>query len=444
MAPAPAKGSTVLRASMLFAATGSELVQDAVVVIEGGRIVAAGANGSTPVPEGADVYDLAGCTLLPGLFDCHVHLAAFNAATFHNYRVAIFEVPQELQSFYALYHAQIAFEMGFTTLRDLGRNTPRGQFVAEICALRDAIAAGVVAGPRILACGRAIITNSHSDRLLPKAAWRGPGSTADGPWELRKLTREHLRTGVDLIKTCVSGGAGSDKVAADVRNMTQEELDAVVDEAHAFHKPVSAHCFTAESHRMCVRSRVDTIEHIVFTDDETVTMIADAQIPVVPTLLHRTDEAIEIRRRIGTPSFVIDKMKKIQPHCFESFQKMHAAGIKMAMGTDLSVDPEVGTNAKELELYVKLGMSPAEALRTATINAAEALGLGSKLGSIEKGKLADIIAVKGNPLDDIGLLQQRDNIRLVMKDGRIFVDKVSAEPRYVIHPEPEIRNPIDI
>lgn len=437
-------GPMVLRAPRLFSGAGSSLIGDAVVVIDEGSIVAAGASGSVPVPENAAIHDFADCTLLPGLFDCHVHLAAFNAATFHNYRVAIFEVPQELQSFYALYHAQIAFEMGFTTLRDLGRNTPRGQFVAEICALRDAIAAGVVAGPRLLACGRSIITNSHSDRLLAKAAWRGPGSTADGPWALRKLTREHLRTGVDLIKTCVSGGAGSDKVAADVRNMTQEELDAVVDEAHAFHKPVSAHCFTAESHRMCVRSRVDTIEHIVFTDDETVRMIADAGIPVVPTLLHRTDEAIELRRRIGTPSFVIDKMKKIQPHCFESFQKMHAAGIKMAMGTDLSVDPEVGTNAKELELYVKLGMSTAEALRTATINAAEALGLGSKLGSIEKGKRADVIAVKGNPLEDIRVLQEKDNIRMVMKDGMAFVDKEAAEPRYVIHPMPEIRHPIDI
>jgi imidazolonepropionase-like amidohydrolase len=374
---------------------------------------------------------------MPGMFDCHVHLAAFNAASFANYRVAIFEVTPELQSFYALYHAQIAFEMGFTTLRDLGRPTTRGQFVSEICAVRDAINAGIVPGPRLLVCGRSIITNSHSDLLLPRAAPRGRNATADGPWELRRLTREHLRTGVDLIKTCASGGAGSDKLGADVRNMTQEEIDAIVDEAHAFHKPVSAHCFTAESHRMCVRAGVDTIEHIVFTDNETISMILDSGIPVVPTLLHRTDEAIAVRERLGTPSFVLNKMRKIQPHCFESFQRMHDAGIKMAMGTDLGVDPENGSNAKELEIYVELGMSPMEAIQTATKNAAESLGLGEDLGTLEAGKLADVIIVDRNPLDEIAQLQARDNIRFVMKEGRAYVDKLSRYPKCVLSRDPE-------
>ncbi len=433
----------VLKAPRLIDGTGGAPVKDAVVVIEDDEIRAVGSADAVAVPPGAEVIDAAGCTLMPGMSDCHVHIAAFNATTFHNYRVAIFEVSQELQSFYALYHAQNAFEMGFTTIRDLGRNTPRGQFVDELVALRDAINAGIVPGPRLVVCGRAIITNSHSDRLLPRAAPRGPGSTADGPWELRRLSREYLRSGVDVIKTCVSGGAGSAGLGADVRNMTQEELDAIVDEAHAFHKPVSAHCFTAESHRMCVRSRVDTIEHIVFTDDETIGMIVDAGIPVVPTLLHRTDEAIEVRRRIGTPTNILGKMKKIQPHCFESFQRMHAAGVRLAMGTDLTVDPELGTNAKELEIYVRLGMTPSEAIQTATKNAADALGLGKTLGTLEKGKLADVIAVKGDPLEDIRILQGRDNIRLVMKEGSVFVDKLSDRPRYVLHPEPAERPQID-
>jgi imidazolonepropionase-like amidohydrolase len=172
-------------------------------------------------------------------------------------------------------------------------------------------------------------------------------------------------------------------------------------------------------------------------------MIVDADIPVVPTLLHRTDEAIEVRRRIGTPANILGKMKKIQPHCFESFQRMHAAGVRLAMGTDLTVDPELGTNAKELEIYVRLGMSPSEAIQTATKNAADALGLGKRLGSLEKGKLADVIAVKGDPLEDIRILQSRDNIRLVMKEGSVYVDKLSEKPRYVLHPEPAERPQID-
>ena len=129
-------------------------------------------------------------------------------------------------------------------------------------------------------------------------------------------------------------------------------------------------------------------------------------------------------------------MKKIQPYCFESFQKMHDAGIKLAMGTDLGYDPEAGRNAAELELYLKYGMSTMDALKTATINAAEALWLGDKVGSIDAGKFADIIAVKGNPLDDITLLQSKDNIRMVMKEGEAYVDKISATPRYVISAQP--------
>ena len=431
-----AESKVVIKASRLIDVKNGKVIEPAVVVVDGKSITAAGRDGEVQIPKGAKVIDAAGCTLLPGLIDCHLHIAALNPITFNNYRVATFEITPQLQSFYALFHAQIAFEMGFTTLRDLGRLTPRGLMTEEICAIRDAIEMGIIPGPRLIVGGRAVIANSHLDLTLPRSAIRVPGNTADGPYPLRQMVREQLRMGCDVIKTSVSGGGGTDKEEPDVRNMTQEELDAIVDEAHAFHHPVSAHCFTAESHRMCVRSKVDTIEHIVFTDDDTIKMIGDADIPVVPTLLHRTDEAIESRRAHGTPEFVLKKMKKIQPYCFELFQKMHDAGIKLAMGTDLGYDPEAGRNAGELELYVKYGMSTMDALKTATINAAEALWLGEKTGSLEAGKFADIIAVKGNPLDDITLLQDKENIRMVMKEGEANVDKISAIPRYVISAAP--------
>ncbi len=426
----------VINGAKLIDGKGGPVLMKPVIVIEGKRIKAVGKQGEVKVPAGAEIIDAGKFTLMPGLIDTHLHLAAFNCATFNNYRVSIWEVTPQLQMLYMLFHAQMCMEMGFTTLRDLGRATSRGHFVLEACAVRDAINAGIHAGPRLHVCGRPIITGSHLDLTLPRAALRQEGFTADGPWALRALAREHMRAGADLLKTSVSGGGGTQDEEPDVRNMTQEELEAIVDEGHAFHKPTSAHCFTAESHKMCVRAKVDTIEHMVFHDKESVAMIKASGIPVTPTLLHRTDHAIEVRARIGTPRNVLEKMKKIQPYTFETFKVMHQAGIKIAMGTDLGPEPEMGTNAKELELYVDLGMTPMEALQTATRNAAEAMWLGKDVGTIEAGKFADILALDGDPSRDITVLNSKSNIRMVMKEGEPYVDKISAKHRSVVQCEP--------
>lgn len=426
----------VVRGARLIDGNGGPVIKNAVLVIDGKRIKQVGSEGEVKIPDGAQVMDAQKYTLMPGMMDTHVHLAAWNCSTFSNYRAAIFEISNPLEAFYMLFHAQICFEMGFTTIRDLGKSTPRGDFVMESCAVRDAINAGVMAGPRLLVSGRAIITGSHLDLTLPRIAQRAPGMTADGPWALRGLAREALRVGCDWIKTSASGGGGTSDESPNVRNMTQEELDAIVDEAHAFQKHVAVHCFTTESHKMCVKAGVDTIEHVVFTNDETIKMIADAAIPVVPTLSHRTDHAIETRRRVGTPENVLTKMKMIQPHTFESFKKMHQAGIKIAMGTDTGLDPEMGANAGELEVYVQLGMTPLEAIQTATKNAAEALRISDDLGTLEAGKLADIVVVDGDPSRDISVLRKKENIMMVMKEGHAYVDKISSDKKYVMHPEP--------
>ena len=432
----PGSQLTIIKGGRLIDGKGGPVTADPVIIIEGKRIKAIGQQGRVSEPDGASVVDASGCTLMPGLIDCHLHLAAFNCSTFNNYRVSIWEVTPELQSFYMLFHAQLCYEMGFTTLRDLGRATSRGHFVYEACAVRDAINAGIFVGPRLHVCGRPIITGSHLDLTLPRAALRPPGFTADGPWALRGLAREHLRIGADVLKTSVSGGGGTQDEEPDVRNMTQEELEAIVDEGHAFHKPTAAHCFTAESHKMCVRAKVDTIEHMVFHDKESVAMIKDSGMPVTPTLSHRTDHAIEVRARVGTPKNVLTKMKKIQPYTFETFQVMHQAGIKIAMGTDMGPEPEMGTNARELELYVDLGMTPMEAIVTATKNAAEAMWLGKDLGTLEVGKLADVVVVDGDPSRDITVLHGKKNIRMVMKEGEAHVDKISAVPRSVVQCAP--------
>jgi imidazolonepropionase-like amidohydrolase len=413
--------------------------ENCVVIVEGSRITAIGSIGEITLPNDALVIDASHCTLMPGLIDAHVHVAAFNCLTFNNYRVATFEVSPQLQMFYSLYHSQLCFERGFTTLRDMGRGTPYGGYTTELCALRDAINAGIVPGPRLIVSARIMITGSHFDLLtLPRAAKREPAFTADGPWELRKLTREHIRIGCDVIKTCVSGGMAS-KSEYDVRNMTQEELDAIVDEAHAFNKQVAVHCFTAEGQRMCIKAGADTIEHMVYTDDDAIGRIKESGRYVTPTLLHRSDLAIERRREHGAAEGLIRSMKEIQPSCFETFQRMHAAGVRIAMGTDTTIDPEMGENARELAMYVELGMSPMEAIKTATRNAAEAIGMLHQIGTVEVGKLADLIVVDGDPSENIQALQDRDRIKLVMKEGEIYADQLSPHRKYVIHPNPSER-----
>lgn len=424
----------VIKGSLLIDGNGGAPVKDPLIIVEGDKIKTIGTQADTQSPQNAKVLDFSGYTLMPGLIDCHLHIAALNALTFSNYRAALFETSPQLVQFYALFHAQLCMERGFTTLRDMGRFTPQaGNFTAELVAVREGIDAGILAGPRLQISGRATITCSHLDIVIPRPVPRPAGMTGDGPWELRRLVREDIRRGCDWLKTAATGGGGTSHEAPDIRNMTQEELEAIVDEAHAFDKLCAVHCFTPESHRRCVQAGVDTIEHIVFTDDDSVRAVADSQIPITPTLLHRTDHAIEVRRKVGTPKNTLEKMKKIQPITFDSFKKFHQAGAKIAMGTDMGLDPYMGENAKELEVYVNLGMTPMEALQTATKNAADALHLSEEVGTIEAGKLADIIAVDGDPSRDIAVLQPRENIKMVMREGRVYVDR-TTDPETTVLP----------
>jgi imidazolonepropionase-like amidohydrolase len=416
--------------------TGAAPVQDPVLVVDGTRIAQIGTRKTIKVPDGADIIDCGKATLIPGMLDIHLHTMMFNCLTFHNFRVAQWEITPELQQMYGLFHAQLCFDMGFTTLRDMGLQTYRGLLVREACAIRDAIDMGIVEGPRMLVAAFTTITGSHLDLIQPRAAERLGFQNADGPWELRKLARTNLLHGADVIKTCASGGGGTDKEEPDIRNMTQVELDAIVDEAHAFHKICAVHCFTPQSQRMALAAGADTIEHMVFSDDETIGMIREKGTHVTPTLSHRTDHAIEMRREQGTSQFVLKKMKSIQENCFDTFQKMHKAGINIAMGTDMGFDPEMGTNAAELEIYVNLGMSPMDALLTCTRNAARAIKLDKQIGTLEAGKLADVVAVAGDPLADIRCLQDKKNIQIVMKEGKVYADRRPGHSKSVVNAEP--------
>jgi imidazolonepropionase-like amidohydrolase len=425
-----------IRCGTLIDGRGGKPVKDAVVLIQGNRIAGVGERGKAKLPRDAEVIDCSGYTVMPGMMDLHIHTAMYNCMTFHNHRVAQFETMPHLQQMYALFHAQNCFDMGFTTLRDLGMNGPYGLLVNEMCAVRDAINAGIVEGPRMLIAGFTTMTGSHLELIQPRAMVRFGFNTADGPWELRKLARKNMLAGCDVIKTCASGGGGTDKEEPDIRNLTQEELDALVDEAHALHKHAAVHCFTTSAQRMALQAGADTIEHMVFSDDETLDMIVEAGVPMTPTLSHRTDHAIELRREHGTADFVLRKMKYLQPFCFETFRKMYKAGVKIAMGTDMGFEPDMGSNASELEIYVKLGMKPMDAILTTTRNAAQALKQEKDLGTIEAGKLADVIAVDGDPLKNIRCLQEKKNIRIVMKEGRIYADRRPGKSKNVVNVKP--------
>ena len=399
-------------------------------------IVGVGPRDSLAVAPDARVLDFSGCTLLPGLIDAHIHLGAQNVYNFENYRTATFEVTPQLQQMYALLHAQMCLEMGFTTLRDMSWITPWGLFTNEVVGVRDAIKQQIFAGPRIVAGGWAVMTYAHLELLLPHHAMRSPNVTADGPWALRKKVREQLRDGADFINTCASGGGGTDhQDARGILNMAQEELDAVVDEAHLLGKHVATHAWTPESQKRAMRAGTDTLEHCVRTDDEAIEMMLKSGTPLIPTLAVRTDHALELVEKAGASRFVLENYRRHQKSCFETFRKLHKAGVKIALGTDLNVQPNMGENAIELETYVDLGMSPMEAIVAGTRNAANAIGLGREIGTLEPGKLADILAVAGNPLADIRSLRRRENIELVMREGQGMVNRRQQVARGVIHRE---------
>ena len=434
--PEPAGPKHYIKGARLIDVIREQVINDPIIEVEGRKIISVGNAKDTVIPQGANVIDCSGLTIMPGMIDCHLHTMMFNCLTFHNFRVAQWEITPELQQMYGLFHAQLCFDMGFTTLRDLGLASSRGLMTAHLCAVRDAIGAGILEGPRMLIGGFTSITGSHLDLINPRAMQRFGFQTADGPWELRKLARQNMLIGCDVVKTCATGGGGTDKEEPDIRNMTQEEIDAIVDEAHAFHKIAAVHCFTPAGQKMALKAGADTIEHMVFSDQRTTDEIAESQAYMTPTLLHRTDHAIEMRRLQGTSMFVINKMKSIQSSCFETFQRMHKGGVKIAMGTDLGFDPEMGTNAKELAIYVDLGMSPMEALQTATINGARAIKMERSIGSIEPGKFADIIAVNGDPSQNISCLQEKANIQMVMKEGKVYADRRKGMNKNVVSVNP--------
>lgn len=411
-APAPV---TVIRAGTLIDGTGAAPVRNAVIVIQGERIIAAGVG--VAVPAGARVIDLPGHTVLPGFIDAHVHLTGHIIGDGDWQHQELTESPAQ-RALLGAAHAQQTLEAGFTTVRNVGADA-----FTDV-ALRNAVDAGWVPGPRIQAGGISFgINGGHCDgsagywdRALGHPAGGDLASgTADGVDEVREAVRFNVKYGADVIKICATGGVLSPTDSVGVQQYTEEEMRAVVEAAHMAERRVAAHAHGTAGIKAAVRAGVASIEHGSILDAEAVALMKARGTYLVPTLM--AGEQVSALARAGRlPPFIAQKALEIAPRMARSFKLALDAGVAIALGTDAGVFKH-GTNGHEFTLMVQAGMTPAQAIQAGTRTAAQLLGLEARVGTVAAGKLADLVAVRGDPLADITLLERVD---FVMKGGAVF------------------------
>ena len=414
--------NTILLANALLVdCTGDGPRERASVVVEGGRISEV-SSGESPPTNGYDaVFDCAGMTLMPGLTDAHVHIGAVDVNILDQHR----EHPSNLVALMMARILEDTIHRGFTTVRDAGGTD---------WSFKAAVERGIVEGPRLLVSDRPLSqTGGHGDWrrttetqppeiFCPTAGMRSV--VCDGADAVRQAARELLRVGADQIKVMASGGAMSpaDELAA--TQYTLDELRAAVEEAEAAGTYVMAHAYNDRSVRNCLESGVRSIEHGNLIDEETARLIARSGAYLVPTLV--TYEALsEEGDAYGVPENVIRKIDEAKELGIQALRYAYEAGVKIASGSDL-LGPLQDRKARELEIKTEI-MSPMESLVSATKTNAELFGMQEDLGTVERGKLADLLVVEGNPLEDIATLQNPDNIKLIMKEGRAIKNELEAQ-----------------
>lgn len=394
-------GPIVIRAARLLDVRAGQLVQPGVVVIEGERILSVGENN---LPAGADTIDLGDMTLLPGLIDMHTHLN-YDLGEGWTTRPAI-ETPA-LNALRGVPYARATLLAGFTTVRDLGASLG----FADI-ALARAIERGWVEGPRMITAGHAIsITGGHCEvtGFAPGILEGGPEEgVADGVAEVLKAVRYQIKHGARVIKVCATAGVLSFEGPSGAPQYSIEELRAIVEEAERHGLKVAAHAHGTEGIKNAIRAGIHSIDHGSILDDEAIRLMVEHGTYLVPTVF-------QWYLPYDLPPLLAEKNDYVKGFVDASVRKAIAAGVKIALGTDAGVF-EHGLNGREFAAYVERGMSPLEAIRSATLNAADLLGVDDR-GSLEPGLLADIVAVPGDPLQDIRVLE---DVRFVMKGGRIF------------------------
>jgi len=404
-------GTIVLRAARLIDGTGAAPVANPVVVVRGGRIVSVERAGSGPA--GARVLDLGDATLMPGFIDAHVHLIGRQLADPRQDNSAVRDFP----AFGAIVGAENArrtLMAGFTSVRNVGAPN------FDDMALRQAIEEGYVPGPRMQSAGHAIgMTGGHCDvnGFRPGVMESDPREgIADGPEQIRAAVRYQVKYGADVIKTCATGGVLSEGDAVGVLQLTYDELKAMVDEASKLERKVAAHAHGTEGIEVAVRAGVSSIEHGSFLDEEGARLMAQKGVYLVPTLMagETVERAAQSGRLTGLRA---EKARAAAAAMRNGIKLARAAGVPIALGTDAGVGAH-GANARELSLMTTWGgFTPMQAIVAATSSAAKLLGWDARLGTIAAGKLADIIAVPGDPLTDIGATER---VSFVMKDGRVW------------------------
>ncbi len=411
VAQTPPAETVVLRAAHIFDATGTALKDGGVVVVRGDRIVSVGGSA----PAGARVIDLGDATLLPGFIDAHTHLTMQLEKNYYLMRYHdLMRFPAE-QALYAALYAKRTLEAGFTTVRNVGA----ADFVD--ISLRNAINAGVTEGPRMLTAAHGVGSpGGHfdeasfpPDRIQPEGPIQG---ICSGPEQCRQAVRYQMKWGADVIKIAASGGVLSEADPVDVPQLTLEEMKAIVSEAHAWRRKVAAHCHGDAAARLAIEAGVDSIEHGSFLTEDTLKLMKAKGVYLVPTRL--TVEYV-LKEVEGYPPQIAAKARAAAAAHGNMFKTALKVGVPIALGTDAAVYPH-GMNAQEFGLYVNLGMSPAQALLSGTRDDAKLLGIEADVGTLEAGKVADIVAVPGNVLTDI---RATEHPVLVMHLGKIVVQK---------------------
>jgi len=412
--PAPPE-TIVLKAAHVFDATGTALKDGASIVVRGDRIVSVGPGAS---PPGARVVDLGEVTLLPGFIDAHTHLTdQFEKDYYHGVYNRLMRFPAE-QALYGAQYARRTLEAGFTTVRNVGAE----DFVD--IGLRNAINAGVTEGPRMLTAAHGIGSpgghfdqlSYRPDRVRPEGPIEGICSGADA---CREAVRDQMKWGADLIKIAASGGVLSESDPVDVPQLTPEELTAIVSEAHKWNRKVAAHCHGDAAARLAIAAGVDSIEHGSFLTEDTLKLMKAKGVYLVPTRM----AVYWVSRMADTyPPMIAAKARAAAAAHGNMFKAALRIGVPIALGTDAGVYPH-GMNGMEFGLMADLGMTPAAALLAGTRDAAKLLGIDREVGTLEAGKVADVVAVPGNVLSDI---HATEHPVFIMHLGHVVLHKAGS------------------
>lgn len=405
--PAP----IVLKAAHLFDSVSGTLSDKAVIIIRGDKIEQVGANAT--LPDNARIVDLGDATLMPGFIDSHVHLSNESSDDWYkDFYHGMMRFPAE-QALYGAHYAKVTLEAGVTTVRDVGSS----DYVS--LGLRNAIKSGMIPGPRMLVSNYAVgATAGHADQdpFPPqRIAVAGPlQGVCNGPEECRAAVRYQIKYGADVIKFMPSGGVFSLADPVDVPELTQDEMNAIVSEAHLWKRKVAAHCHGDRAAKMAIQAGVDSIEHGSFLQDDTLQEMKKKHVYLVATIF----AGYWVGQRADSyPPAIAEKARDVSLKIQQMFQHAARIGVPIAMGTDAAVEPH-GLNANEFLLMNKNGLTPAQALMAGTANAAELLGVAEITGTIQPGKSADIIALPGNVLTN---LEATQHPLMVMKEGVFYV-----------------------